>query len=343
MECYEQFVSTRDPAKLSSLESLAMAAGLSGDLHALASAYLVAELPMEGLPLLEFLADSGPADPAVRCDLASAYILIGSVERASRELERILAAFPGFAAADRQLADVRVWLQWRVAEVDFQQRRAAFLAERLADEGGGIDEHIMLARGLYQLARIPRSGVDWPEVMDALNRARRLHGDHSQVLELLTAATHQAGAEAEWHEALLALERVAPRSAILDHWRSVSTAVLPNPDRLLAVASSGTEDAHGALRDLRSQYRLSPNNPDIQRCLMQAEVRAGNVAEGLWLADGLAATEALDFYGHAALAMVYGVAGDQRMDHHATEALPLAPDAGSRAAFQAQYDRVRGT
>ncbi len=342
VECYKRFVTSGDPRDLTALESVAMADGPAGNLHALASAHLVAGQPMQAVPLLEFLADATPEELAVRCDLATAYIQIGSAQRAARELERVLEAAPELPAAVHQLADLRGWLRWRETEVDFQRQRAAYLSERLADGPGGIDEHVTLARSLYTLAVTPGTGVDWPDVLDTLEQARRVDNGHVQVLELLVAVSYHAGAESVRHEALLALERAAPRSPMLDHSRSMPDATQADPDRLLQVACSGTEDAHGALRELRSQYRQAPNNRDVQHCLMQAEVAQGSLAEALWLADGLADAEGLGFATQGALALVYGVAGDgPRADRHCAAALALAPDPASREAFRAHYDSVR--
>lgn len=343
VQCYKEFVSTRDQVRLDALKAAAMGDGPAGNLHALASAYLIAGQPFDAVPLLEFLADAAPTDQAVRCDLATAYVQIGSVERASRELERILELAPGLVEAGQQLADVQAWLHWRDAERDFQRRRAEFLRERIAGGHGSVDEYVMLARALYTLASTPGSGVDWPDVVDVLTEASRLDGTHVQVLELLAATSFNARAEADWHEALLALEQVAPQSFMLQQARSMLDAGVPDPDMLLEIACSNSDDAHGALRELRAQYRVGPNNLDIQRCLMQAEAALGTVAEALWLAEGMAAAEELGFYEHGALALVYGMAGNrQRMDRHATAALSLAPDVESRAAFQDRYDTVRG-
>ncbi|MGW7587061.1 tetratricopeptide repeat protein [Kitasatospora sp. NPDC054768] len=338
LACFERFVSDPDEEGLAALKESALSADAhAGDLHALASAHLVSGQFAEAVPLLEFLADAGADDPAVRCDLAGAYVRIGSVDRAGRELERVLAAHPGCVAAERQLGDVRAWLQWHEASVDLVRQQAGILSELVGDGSGGATEWLALGRVLYQLAAVPRSGVDWPDVVAVLERAQHLEPDQEQVLELLAAAAHHAGAEAPWRAALLELERVAPGSGHLDHWRSLPPATPANPDRLLAVAAD-PELVHGAVRDLRAQYRASPNNPDVLRCAVQAEIGTGNVAEALWLAEGLAAVEGLDFYGHGALAMVYGMVGDSRARHHAAVALELAPDDDERAYFQDQLD-----
>lgn len=341
VECYERFVSTSDPGWLAALKELARAEGAQvGDLHALASAHLLAGRPAEAVPLLEFLAFLEPEDPAVRYDLAGAYARIGSADRAGRELERILADRPEWPAAVRQLAEVRAWLRWHGDTVDLLRQQAEVFSLLTADGAGGATEHLALGKVLYQLAAVPRSGVDWPEVVGVLERAHQLDDGDEQVLEILAAASHHAGAEPQWRAALLALERVAPGSGHLDHWRAAPPAVAPNPDRLLAVASSETTDAHHALRDLRAQYRTAPNNPDVQRCLVQVEVGIGNVAEALWLAEGLAATEALDCYGHGALMVVYGILGDGRARQHLAAALELAPDQATTAELLDQYDQL---
>ncbi|MFJ9445958.1 tetratricopeptide repeat protein [Kitasatospora sp. NPDC101235] len=341
VECYERFVTTLDAEWLATLKGPAqLESTQAGDLHALASAYLVAGRPAEAVPLLEFLVFLEPEEPGVRCDLAYAYARIGSADRASRELERVLAAHPGWPAAVRQLADVRAWLLWHEDTVDLLRQQADVFTLLTSDGAADTTQYLALAKVLYQLATVPRSGVDWPDVVSVLERAHHLDGDHEQVLELLAAASHHAGAEAQWHAALSALERVAPGSEHLDHWRSVPPAVAPNPDRLLAIASSETADAHGALRDLRSDYRTAPNNPDIQRCLVQAEAGLGNVAEALWLAEGLAATDGLDFYAHGALMTAYGIIGDGRARRHLAAALELAPDQAERAELLAQYDAL---
>ncbi|MFE4976289.1 tetratricopeptide repeat protein [Kitasatospora sp. NPDC056651] len=342
---FEQFVVAPDGEGLATLKDLALSADapaggvVVGDLHALASAYLVTGQFDEAVPVLEFLADEGVEDPAVRCDLANVYIRIGSVDRAARELERVLAAHPGHVAAERQLVDVQAWLRWHEAGVELLRQQAGLLAALAAADDAGATEYLALARVLYQLAAVPRSGVDWPDVVSALERACDLHPGHEQALELLVAAAHHAGAEAQWHRALLALEEAAPGSEHLGQWRSVPPAVEPNPDRLLAVAADPAE-VHGAVRELRSLYRRSPNNPDVLRCVVQAEVSAGNAAEALWPAESLAAVEGLDFYGHGALAMVYGMVGDRRAREHVAAALELAPDAAAGAEFLAQYDRL---
>ncbi|MFF2548871.1 tetratricopeptide repeat protein [Kitasatospora sp. NPDC058063] len=340
-ECYERFVATSDPGWLAALKELARAEGAQvGDLHALASAHLLAGRPAEAVPLLEFLAFLEPDDPAVRYDLAGAYVRIGSVDRAGRELERILADRPGWAPAVLQLAEVRAWLRWHEDAVHLLRQQAEVLFSLTADGAGGPTGHLARGKVLYQLATVPRSGVDWPDVVGALERAHHLDDGNEQVLELLAAAAHHAGAEAQWHAALLALERVAPGSEHPDHWRSGPPAAPPNPDRLLAIAASETEDAHGALRDLRAQYRTAPNNPDVQRCLAQVEVGIGNVAEALWLAEGLAATEGLDCYGHGALMVVYGILGDGRARRHLAAALELAPDQATAEELLDQYDQL---
>ncbi|WP_033329448.1 tetratricopeptide repeat protein, partial [Streptomyces yerevanensis] len=316
VQCYEEFVSARDQVHLDVLKPLAMDDGPAGNLHALASAYLIAGQPFDAVPLLEFLADAAPTDLAVRGDLATAYVQIGSVKRASRELERILELAPGLAEAGQQLADVQAWLHWQDTERDFQRRRAEFLRERIAGGNGSVDEYVMLARALYALAGTPSSGVNWADAVDVLTEARRRDGADVQVLELLVATTFNAGAEADWHEALLALEQVAPQSFLLEQARSTMNAGVPDPDMLLEVACSDSDDAHGALRELRAQYRVGPNNPDVQRCLMQAEAVMGTVAEALWLAEDMAAVDELGFYEHGALApmpLPYGSAGWGRL------------------------------
>ncbi|MEV0445558.1 tetratricopeptide repeat protein [Streptomyces spectabilis] len=341
VHCYEQFVSSKDPQHLTALKSLAMADRSGGNLHALASAYLVAGQPAQAIPLLEFLADVAPAELAPRCDLATAYIQIGNAQRAARELERVLEASAGLPAAVRQLAELQDWLRWRDTEVDFQRRRADYLSERLGGQTVGVDEYVMLARALYSLAKTPGSGVDWPDVLDVLEPARQLDSAHVQVLELLVGATSFAGAESAWHDALLELERVAPQSPILGHARSMPHAVRTDPCQLLAVACSGTEDAYSALCVLRGHYRMAPNNRDVQWCLMQAEVAQGSLAEALWLAEGLADTVGLNFDERCALALLYGVARKQpQAAQHYAAALALAPDPEARAAIQADYDSV---
>ncbi|AZP15528.1 tetratricopeptide repeat protein [Streptomyces aquilus] len=319
-----------------------MGDGPAGNLHALASAYLIAGRPFDAVALLEFLADADPENLAFRGDLATTYVQIGNVERASRELQRILEITPRSAETEQQLTEVQAWLRWQESERDFQRRRAEFLRERIAGGDSGVDEYVMLGRALHVLARVPGSGVDWPDVVAVLTEARRLDGTHIQVLELLAASSHNAGAEADWHDALLALEQVDPQSSMLEQARSMLEVALPDPDMLLEVACSDSDDAHGALRELRSQYRVSPNNPDVQRCLMQAEAFVGIAAEALWIAEVMARGEDLGFAEHGALALVHGVVGDpQRMDHHAATALSLAPNAETRAEFQASYDMVR--
>ncbi|MFG2917413.1 tetratricopeptide repeat protein [Kitasatospora sp. NPDC048298] len=336
--CFEQVINEPDGAKLTALREMVLAVDpLPGDLHALASVYLLTGQFAEAVPLLEVVADMGPEDPAVRCDLASAYVLIGSVDRAARELERILAVHPGCVPAESQLAEARAWLEWHEAGVGFLRQQVGLLSGLAADATAGPTEHLALARVLYQLAAVPRSGVDWPDVVSVLERAHHLDRGHEQVLELLVAAAHNAGVEGPWRSALLELERVAPGSEHLDHWRSAPPAVEPNPDRLLAVATD-PEEVHGAVRELRALYRRSPNNLDALRCVVQAEVGLGNVAEALWLAESLAAVEGLDFYGHGALAMVYGLIGDDRMRHHIVMAMELAPEEEERAYFQDQLD-----
>nr|BFD89777.1 hypothetical protein KitaXyl93_11370 [Kitasatospora sp. Xyl93] len=338
LACFERFVSAPDAEGLAALKAAALSADpLPGDLHALASAHLVAGQFAEAVPLLEFLADAGPEDPATRCDLATGYTRIGGVDRAARELERVLAAHPDWVAAERQLVDVRAWLRWHEASVDVLRQQAGVLSGLVADGPGGPDEWLALGRVLYQLAAVPRSGVDWPDVVGVLERADHLDPDREPVLELLAAAAYRAGAEARWQAAVLGLVRVAPGSGRLDHWRSAPPAAAPDPDRLLALAAEPAE-THGAVRDLRSQYRTSPNNPDVLRCVVQAEAGTGNAAEALWLAESLAAVEELDFYGHGALAMVYRMLGDGRAHHHAAVALETAPDEDERAEFRARYD-----
>ncbi|MGW1177902.1 tetratricopeptide repeat protein [Kitasatospora sp. NPDC002543] len=335
---FERFVSAPDEEGLAALKGVALSADArAGDLHALASAYLVTGGFADAIPLLEFLADSGPDGPAVRCDLAGAYVRIGSVDRAGRELERVLAAHPDCAAAERQLAEVLAWSRWHAAEVDLMRQQAGLLSELVGDGTGGRAEWTALARVLYRLAGVPRTDVDWPDVVAVLERAQHLDPDHEQVLELLAAAAHHAGDEARWHGALRELERVAPGSEHLGHWRSVPTAAPSNPDRLLGLAAE-PEEVHGAVRELRALYRASPNNPDVLRCVVQAEIGIGNVAEALWLAEGLAAVEGLDFYGHGALAMVYGLLRDGRAREHVAAALELAPDEDERAEFLARFD-----
>lgn len=341
VEYYERFVTTLDMEWLTALQGLAQGEGAQmGDLHALASAYLVAGRSAEAVPVLEFLTFVEREDPALRYDLAGAYVRIGSVDRAGRELERILATHPGWPAAVRQLAEVRAWLLWHEDTVGLLRQQAEVLSPLTADRAGDATDHLALGKVLYQLAAVPRTGVDWPDVVRVLERAHQLDGGHEQVLELLVAASHHAGAGARWQAALAALEEAAPGSEHLDHWRSAPPAVAPNPDRLLAIASSDTADAHGAIRDLRAHYRAAPNNPDVQRCLVQVEVGVGNVAEARWLAEGLAATEGLDVYGHGALMIVYGLLGDGRARQHLAAALELAPDQETRVELLDQYGQL---
>ena len=209
------YLETRSAAAMDELRRGA-STGDSDYVYALATAHLLSELPHDAVRGLEALADSDPQRIPPRVDLASAYILIGNADRAHRELSRIVRIAPGDGVAS-QLKELTAWLEWRNKKLELTWRRVEMLAERTGQSHArDASQYLELARAYYWMCRIPGTGVDWGDVATVLAEARSIFPQDRNLLEMLVGVLMNAGDRHGMHEMLLALEQLAPDSAILE-------------------------------------------------------------------------------------------------------------------------------
>ena len=196
--------------------------------------------------------ESAPANAVKAFDKARSDLLEQKPDRAEKNLEKAVQAYPGFAAAWYQLGRLQEASNSADAPTSFSKAAAA-------------DPQFILP--YEQLAALAAQASKWRDVLDNTDHALQLDSaGTAQTWYLNAMASYQLGK-------IDAAETSAQKSLAMDPTHSI-----PNTEQLLAVILAGKADYAGALQHLRNCLKYAPGGPAtdlLKQQIAQLEQKTG--------------------------------------------------------------------